>query len=173
MQIADTLAMFLCTLFAVSAVPKILNLSAFKELTAAYGILPDPIAGIFGMLLPFAELLGAALLLYGETAIYGALILLGLLLSFAWAVSTILRSKKTITCGCYGKFFDARADRFTLFKIGILAISALIVLIHTSAHPVRLSVKAAFLGGFLTVCLLTAQAVWTYHTKMMDRLKKR
>ncbi|MGI6125634.1 MAG: MauE/DoxX family redox-associated membrane protein [Planifilum sp.] len=170
-MIADVLAVFLCTMFVVSAVPKIINLPAFKELTVAYGVLPDPIAAAFGILLPFTELFGAALLLHGGTAIYGVLILLGLLLSFAYAVSTILRTKKTIDCGCYGKFFDAKADRFTLIKIGILTVAAFIVLIRATAHPVHLSLNTVLLGSFLTVGFLTAQAVWSYHTKAMDTLK--
>src|SRR5690606_37782247 len=168
---ADVLAVFLCTMFVVSAVPKIINLPAFKELTVAYGVLPDPIAAAFGILLPFTERFGAALLLHGGTANYGVLILLGLLLSFAYAVSTILRTKKTIVCGCYGKFFDAKADRFTLIKIGILTVAAFIVLIRATAHPVHPSLNTVLLGSFLTVGFLTAQAVWSYHTKAMDTLK--
>ena len=91
--------------------------------------------------------------------------------AFAYAVSTILRTKKTIDCGCYGKFFDAKADRFTLIKIGILTVAAFIVLIRATAHPVHLSLNTVLLGSFLTVGFLTAQAVWSYHTKAMDTLK--
>lgn len=172
-MLADILAMFLCTLFIVSAVPKLIHLSAFRELTVAYGVLPAPIARVLGTFLPFAELLGAALLFHGGTALYGSLILLVLLLGFAWAVTTVLRSQKTVSCGCYGKMLDARADRFTLFKTATLGAAAIIVLIRSFSHPVHPSPESIFFGSLLTVCLLTAQAVWSYHAKVMDRLKKR
>ncbi|MEW9032259.1 MAG: MauE/DoxX family redox-associated membrane protein [Planifilum fimeticola] len=172
-MLTDVLAMFLCTLFVISAVSKIAHLSAFRELTVAYGVLPAPIARGLGILLPFAELSGAALLCHGGTSLYGSLVLLVLLLGFAWAVSTVLRAKKNVSCGCYGKFLDASADRFTLFKIGVLAAAALIVMIRSFSHPVHPSPGSILLGSFLTACLLAAQAVWAYHAKVMDRLKNR
>jgi len=172
-MLADILAMFLCTLFIASAAPKLLHLSAFRELTAAYGVLPGPLARVLGSLLPFAELSGAALLCHPKTALCGSLILLLLLFGFAWAVSAVLRAKKTVRCGCYGKFLDARADRFTLIKIGILTAAAITVLIRSFSHPVRPSPESFFFGSFLTACLLAAQAVWTHHAEAMDRLKSR
>ena len=153
---------------------KIAHLSAFRELTVAYRGFARPDHRVRRILLPFAELSGAALLCHGGTSLYGSLVLLVLLLGFAWAVLHRPARQKKRQLRMLRQVRRQGGPVHPVQKIGVLAAAALIVMIRSFSHPVHPSPGSILLGSFLTALLFrAAQAVWSYHAKVMDRLKNR
>ncbi|EWG08773.1 MauE/DoxX family redox-associated membrane protein [Cytobacillus firmus] len=108
---------FLLMYFMISSISKILNLSQFSNTVMEYNVLPDKSAKLFGILLPFIELLASISLLLDSTKIYGLMALIFLLFCFGFSVIRVIKSGKKITCGCYGKLMDSKVDNLTLIKI--------------------------------------------------------
>jgi len=167
----SALAICLSVMFLVSAVLKILHFPSFIELVFAYEVLPRFFSKAFAIALPFLELAVSISLLFEQTLVYGTVLSLLLLLSFAYAVIRVLQERKVITCGCYGKFLDTKADGFTVAKISILMILAFTLILGKGSFPVQLTAESLLTGMAMTGVLLVAQAVWAAHQKAVGILK--
>lgn len=170
-SLLDVLVVFLSFTFLFSAIPKLIHLSSFVELVKDYGVLPTMISGAVAVLIPFGELTGATLLLFPETLQAGSLILLVLLLSFLYAVSQVIRRNKILTCGCYGKFLDAKADRYTWVKIIIMMSFPVLLLIYGNRVPFQFHIESIGAGILMVVFMLLLQKAWTVHQDTVQRLK--
>lgn len=94
--------LFLGLVFFSSALGKFAHWNSFIQNTVNYYVLPQRVAHIFALFLPWGELvLGVALLLAIALPIAGVLALL-LLLCFVVAIVLNLRRGRAIDCGCYG-----------------------------------------------------------------------
>ena len=115
-MVYSVLTVYLALTFLFSAIAKLRHMGSFVEVTQAYEVLSSPWDRIFACLLPFLEMGAVVFLLFRQTHVgeYGSLV--GLLSVFAWAVGSVIHSGRVITCGCYGKWMDAQADRFTLLE---------------------------------------------------------
>ncbi|WP_059171994.1 MauE/DoxX family redox-associated membrane protein [Bacillus sp. FJAT-27445] len=162
MSIFNLLIVFIITTFLISGLLKVINLKSFINLVHSYEILPKNFASIYGYTLPFIEIISPLLLINNRTFMLGVLLVLLMLLSFGYAVTSIIKDKKEITCGCYGKFIDAKADHFTLVKIIIIATTvSLVSIIQKQSHQINGS--EVFFGILLALLLLLVQGVWSFY----------
>ncbi|WP_373285932.1 MauE/DoxX family redox-associated membrane protein [Marinithermofilum abyssi] len=170
--IYSVLTIYLCSIFLFSSIFKFLRLPSFVALVEAYGVLPSPYDRIFGYLLPPIELLGASLLLFPSTAVWGSFLLMGLLLCFAYAIRSVIRSGKVITCGCYGDFLDVQVDRWTLTKIGFLFVTCIVLALgHHFSDEIHFRFPLITVGVTLALLTVLVQKVWSSHQKALSKLK--
>jgi hypothetical protein len=171
MDFLNGIAFSLFSLFILSSIQKMVHLRYFLEAVTAYHILPEPIARSAGVLIPLLELAGAVLLTSSKTVMYGAVILLLLLLSFLFAVVHVLKTKRNVLCGCYGRFLEAQVDGFTLIKIIFLLGFTVVVMLATHHHPIVYTPLSVSIGLFLTGLILLCQKIWTYHQQTVSMLR--
>ena len=110
----------LAAVFAVAATTKLADRAGTREAVVAFGA-PDWSAGALALLLPLAELTVAGLLLWPETAVYGAIGALLLLAIFSVAVGVSLARGRAPDCHCFGQLHSAPASWKTLVRNGVLA----------------------------------------------------
>ncbi|PTX64409.1 methylamine utilization protein MauE [Melghirimyces profundicolus] len=171
-MIYSVLTIYLCSIFLFSSVFKFLRLPSFVVLVEAYGVLPSPYDRIFGYLLPPMELLGAGLLLFQSTAVWGSFLLMGLLLCFACAIGSVIRSGRVISCGCYGSFMEAQADGWALTKIGFLfALCTVLAWGHHFSDTIHFRPPLITVGVTAALLTLLVQKVWSSHQKALSKLK--
>ncbi|MDQ0340748.1 hypothetical protein J2S00_003588 [Caldalkalibacillus uzonensis] len=161
----------LFALFLLSSLQKIVHLRHFLDTVTAYNILPQSIARVAGALIPFLELAGAILLTSAKTMMYGATILIFLLLSFLFAVVQVIKTKRNVICGCYGRFLEAQADLFTLVKIFVLLILTFVVILTPPNDAAVYTPLSVSIGLFLTGMILLCQKIWTHHQHTMRILR--
>jgi Methylamine utilisation protein MauE len=154
---------FLFCMLVVSSIPKIMNIKHFINLVKEYDFLPPTVLKIYGVILPFAELACAILLLIKGTTLYAAAIIITLLFSFLIGVLYMLNSDKIITCGCYGKFLDAKVSPFTVGKIVILMVASLIIIYFSKETNLETTFLPIVSGALLTILLLASEMVWSKH----------
>jgi hypothetical protein len=86
----------------LAALAKTRKAAAFRAALHAYQLLPDMLVAPVAWLIVAAEALGAVALLLPETRCAGAVLLSGLLLTFATALAVnVLRGRIDIDCGCF------------------------------------------------------------------------
>ena len=88
--------------FLPSALGKLANQRSFIRGVVAYQILPKRIARIFGLVLPWIELVLALALISGIALLIIGLAAAGLLICFMTAMIINLRRGREIDCSCYG-----------------------------------------------------------------------
>ncbi|MCZ8519459.1 MULTISPECIES: MauE/DoxX family redox-associated membrane protein [Paenibacillus] len=161
-----TIQMGLVIIFLLSAVMKLRDLSAFLQLAADYEVLPRRLSAVYGVLTPFLEIAGALMLLFPVTRIAGASLLLALLASFGGAVLAVILSGREVSCGCYGKWMESKADGFTLVKI-VLLLLLLVTLLLFPEEAMRLSWPSITLGLLLALVFFLLQMIWNYYQENM------
>lgn len=155
----------------LGALGKFIDYRAFVRLVVEYDVLPKRMALFIGALIPFAEVGVVLLLLYSHTFVYGIVLLSILFLSIGYAVLSLMKSNRRLSCGCYGKLLDAEADLFTLGKIAYLLLVA-IMLVWTWPDLDATSADFSYplLAGLcLTMLLFMAQKVWSFYRRFMEQ----
>lgn len=153
-----------------SSIPKIMYLKNFLILVEEYNFLPLPILKLYGILLPFAELVGAMLLSIKGMLVYASILIFILLASITLGVIYMLRTKKIITCGCYGKLLDSDVSTFTLIKLLFLASISLMLAFSNNQFQVELGVFPLLAGLFLTAILISTEKIWSNHKDAIKNL---
>ena len=110
----------LSSIFAVAAIAKLHDRPGSRQAIIDFG-LPAPLAGLFGLLLPLAELAVAVALVPASTAHWGALAALALLLLFVCGIGANLALGRKPDCHCFGQLHSAPAGWSTLARNGVLA----------------------------------------------------
>jgi len=127
-----TLALSLAALFGAAALHKLRLREQWPELLRQYRVLPEGTAGIAAVLLPLAEGLTAALLLWPRGRTAGALVAAALLLAYAGALALNLRRGRShIDCGCFGSHTRAGIAPWMVGRNCVLALLALALLLPT------------------------------------------
>ncbi|MFQ5615220.1 MAG: MauE/DoxX family redox-associated membrane protein [Anaerolineales bacterium] len=106
--------------FLRSGLGKVFDRRRTVQSVVAYDILPESIARVYGVLLPWVELTLAGLLLTGlwtQAAAYGLSLLL---VSFGIAVSINLIRHKEMDCGCAGRGAQEKLSWRTLVRVIVL-----------------------------------------------------
>ncbi len=156
----------------ISAVSKLISYKAFLQFVVNFHLFPRRISLIIGSLIPYVELMGAALLLLEPTRSKGAIILLSLLTMFSYAVTQVLRSKRRITCGCYGRLIDATVDRFTIGKIVYFFLVTIIIGFIKPLQNAEISALTIVIGTSLSFLVFVLQIMWQRYRETLDRLRK-
>ena len=112
-------------MFAVAALTKLADREGTRKAVGEFGA-PEWSAGALALLLPLAELTVAGLLLFPETAAYGAIGALVLLAIFSVAIGVSLARGRAPDCHCFGQLHSAPASWKTLARNGVLAALAVV-----------------------------------------------
>jgi peroxiredoxin/uncharacterized membrane protein YphA (DoxX/SURF4 family) len=116
----------LVVVFLVAGVGKLLDLKGSQQAMRDFS-LPGFLAAPLGILLPFAELAVVVALIIPDSAWWGALGALVLLLLFVAGIAYNLTIGRKPDCHCFGVFYSAAISKNTLIRNLVLAVVALLV----------------------------------------------
>src|SRR5215212_11370000 len=119
--------LLLALVFLVAGMTKLADRPGTQLAIVDFG-LPARLATPLGILLPLCELAVAAALLPTETAWWGALGALALLLLFSSGISINLARGHKPDCHCFGQFYSAPAGWSTIARNGLLAAVAAFII---------------------------------------------
>jgi hypothetical protein len=150
-----TLALALATLFAASAAHKLVAREHWSAIVRQYRLLPGILAAPVALLLPLAEALAAAALLWPRARAAGALGAATLLLVYAAALAiNLARGRTAIDCGCFGR---QRRQGIAPWMVGrnlVLAAMALALLLPTDGRALGAAEPGLALGFVATLAFL-------------------
>jgi thiol-disulfide isomerase/thioredoxin len=113
--------MVLAAIFLVAAISKLWSgLAKSRKTLTDFGVPPWLVASM-SIVLPFAELCIACLLLPASSARFGAISALALLLAFNFAIAANLALGRTPNCNCFGQLHSTPIGRSTLVRNSVLA----------------------------------------------------
>ncbi|HEX6388157.1 MAG TPA: MauE/DoxX family redox-associated membrane protein [Solirubrobacteraceae bacterium] len=118
----------LAIVFATAGVGKLRDRAGSQTALTEFGV-SERFAPTGAVLLPLAELAAAAALLVHQSARWGAVAALVLLLAFVAGISRALARGETPDCHCFGQIHSEPAGRGTLVRNGLLAAVALLVVV--------------------------------------------
>lgn len=95
-----TCAVFLAGVYFYGGIPKLLNIEAFADVVAAYGLVPDALVGTTAVILPLIEVVTAAGLLFKKK--WARISAVALLVLFISILSYGIYLGLDIDCGCFG-----------------------------------------------------------------------
>ena len=106
----------------IAGILKLGKPNEFVEAVRNYELLPKSIAAFAGRLLPVIELLAGIGLLSGILVLWSALTAVGLFVLFGLAVAiNLLRGRRDISCGCFGRRQDERLSWGLVARNALLA----------------------------------------------------
>ena len=100
--IGTVIRVFLGLILAWAGIVKIRNLEAFIEIVKAYNLLPEELVVLWGIFLPWIELVTGLFLISGLWHRSAVLSSSGLFFVFAAAVGINILRGADIACGCFG-----------------------------------------------------------------------
>jgi putative oxidoreductase len=111
----------LAIVFAVAAVPKLIDPGSFANDLLNYRLLPESLVGLFALFVPALELVIAAGLLHPHYQRGAALLSTVLLVSFAAAMAQARIRGIDLSCGCFGAAFESKVSWLTVARSTLLA----------------------------------------------------
>jgi len=124
----------LAGVFIASGIAKLLDREGGRQAVADFGI-PDRLAGPIAIALPFVELAVALLLIPRDTAWWGALGALALLVVFSAEIAYNLARGNRPDCHCFGQLSADPISPRHLIRNGVLALLALLVVARGQGDP--------------------------------------
>jgi hypothetical protein len=125
-----TIAWSLATLFAASALHKVLALSEWPGVVRHYRLVPDALTEVVAGALLGAQTLTAAALFFAPTRRIGAVSAAIQLTVFGAALwINIGRGRTSVDCGCFGSQLRSRLSMWMVVRNGVIAIVALSLLL--------------------------------------------
>jgi uncharacterized membrane protein YphA (DoxX/SURF4 family)/thiol-disulfide isomerase/thioredoxin len=144
----------LSAVFAVAGVTKLLDQKGTRDAVKNFGA-PQSLVPAVSFLLPIAELLTAAGLLFVQTTRPSAFAALLMLSVFVIAISVNLARGRTHDCHCFGQLHSRPLGWPTLMRNLIFALGAGVVLWQTQIRPgLSIFATVAQLGYFQWLLLL-------------------
>jgi peroxiredoxin len=125
--------LILAAVFLVSGIAKLFDLSGSQAAMRSFGV-PESLSRPGGILLPIVELAIAVLLLPVETARWGALLALILLVVFIAGVGYNLSRGRKFDCHCFGQLTTSEIGPSTLVRNAVLAVVAAFIAIPGFAN---------------------------------------
>lgn len=111
----------LAVVFAVAAVPKLIDPGSFANDLLNYRLLPENLVGLFALFVPALELAIAAALLWPRYQRGAALLSTVLLVGFAAAMAQARIRGIDLSCGCFGAAFESKVSWLTVARSMLLA----------------------------------------------------
>src|SRR5579875_1448406 len=139
-----TLALLLARLalaivFLVAGFAKLADRQGSRQAMTGFGV-PVLLAGPFGLLLPIAEIATAVALIPRDSARYGGIAALALLLLFCLGIGLSLARGEAPDCHCFGQLHSSPAGWSTLGRNAGLAVVAAFVVWQGWNNPGRSAV---------------------------------
>ena len=125
---------FLAIVFGIAGVSKAIDPLGSRRAMISFGV-PEKIAGLFGRILPYVEILIAFSLLPLGSAWWAAVAALGLLLLFTIAISVSLARGEAPDCRCFGQLHSEPVSKKTILRNLLLAAVAGVVVVRGSEDP--------------------------------------
>ena len=119
--------LILAAVFAVAGVAKLLDRNGTRQGLEGFG-LPARVAAPGSIVLPLVEIAVAILLLPVDTAWYGGIAALVLLLAFIGGIAYNMSRGRAPDCHCFGQLHSEPAGWSTLIRNGVLAAIAVFVI---------------------------------------------
>jgi uncharacterized membrane protein YphA (DoxX/SURF4 family) len=116
-------------IFLMAALSKLPDGFGFTENVRKFQILPEPVAKVYGISVPWLELLGAFLLFTGYYIWLAAGLVIVLVLGFMLAISVAISRGLDLNCQCFGLLYRERVGLSTLARDAVLLVSAVVVLL--------------------------------------------
>lgn len=126
--------LFLAAVFIISGFAKLADRAGSRQAMFDFGV-PAQLAGLFGTLLPFAELSTAVLLIPRATAWWGGLAALALLVVFVAGIAANMVRGQAPDCHCFGQLSSEPVGWHTLIRNLVLILVAGLLLIEGRANP--------------------------------------
>lgn len=176
--------LFLVAIFALAGIGKLLDLDGSENAIKDFGV-PDILAKPFSVLLPFAEIFVAILLLFVQTSWLGAIGGFLLLLTFIGGMLFQMAKGNAPNCHCFGQLHSELVSAKSLIRNGIFAILAFFLILSGKDNQ-GLSVFdssnnsdgnfMSFILGLATVGLLAAvvfylKKISEQQTQIMRRME--
>jgi thiol-disulfide isomerase/thioredoxin len=124
----------LAAVFVAAAFGKLADRAGTRAAVEGFGA-PAALVRPIALLLPFAELAAAGLLLFESTAVEGAIAALGLLVLFSAAIAINLARGRKPDCHCFGQIHSEPIGASTLARNAALAVAAGFVIAAGSDDP--------------------------------------
>lgn len=122
---AWVLCVSLAVVFAVAAVPKLIDPGSFANDILNYRLLPESVVGWLALFVPALELSIAAALLWPRYQRGAALLSTVLLVGFAAAMAQARLRGIDLSCGCFGAAFESKVSWLTVVRsVSLAAMSA-------------------------------------------------
>ena len=138
----------LAAVFVVAGLAKLADLAGSRQAMIGFGV-PASLAGVFGTLLPLAELATAILLIPLATAWWGGLAALTLLLLFVVGIAVTMARGQAPDCHCFGQLHSEPVGWSTVVRNVVLALIA--GLIVATGHTDAGSSAVAWMGDRSTM----------------------
>jgi len=123
--------LILAGFFLISSYGKLIDIERYSvDAVYNFGLLPMVLARLFGLVMPFIELLCGLGLLFGLLTRLSALGIALMSLSFFIAKAIVLAQGRSIECGCFGAVVDTLAS-VTIFMDVPMMVLALIVMLSS------------------------------------------
>jgi peroxiredoxin/uncharacterized membrane protein YphA (DoxX/SURF4 family) len=164
MEIALLIArLFLASIFALAGFTKATDLARSRRTFIEFGV-PEKLAGVVGWGLPFVEIAVAVALLPLETAWWGGVAALALMVMFAVGIGVNLLRGRKPDCNCFGQLHSKPVSWTTFGRNLVLAAVAALIVARPglSAFDWTADLKSGEVAGLvisLVAVLLLAAAV--------------
>lgn len=114
--------------FFAASFGKLQNQSLFINTVMGYGILPDSLARLYGLLLPWAELFVGCALILGIFPVFASS--LSVLLTISFSVASIYRLTSAVQkdCGCFGQLVQLSTPLSLTIDAVMLVIAVWLIL---------------------------------------------
>lgn len=123
------LRLILGVIFIVASISKIQDIDKFISTVSGYRMLPDSMAHLYAIIVPWVELFAGCALIPGVLISFSAALLIALIVSFIAASSYALLYAVNGPCGCFGKFLTLSHPAALTIDI-IMLIAAIILLFN-------------------------------------------
>ncbi len=114
----------LAAVFVWAAVAKLRDLNAFVSDINNYHLLPANWASYAAIAVPAFELAVALALVTGVAMRGAALVAVGMLVAFTFAITQAILRGINVDCGCFGAATQARTDWSSVVRNGVLIMAA-------------------------------------------------
>jgi putative oxidoreductase len=122
----------LAAVFAIAALPKLLDPGAFANDLLNYRVLPESLVGIVALFMPALELAIAVALLLPRLQRGAALLSTALMLCFAVAMAQARIRGIDLSCGCFGAAFESKVSWLTVARSLLFAAMSAVPLFWSS-----------------------------------------
>lgn len=122
------LRVILFAIFALAGIAKLYDLQGSKKAVKDFGV-PDALANPVAVLLPVAELIVAALLIFVQTSWFGAIGAAILLAVFIGGMAYQMAKGNAPDCHCFGAVHSEPVSPKSLIRNGIFVVPAIVLII--------------------------------------------
>lgn len=118
--------------FLFAGVVKLFDMRKFKLTVLQYGVLPVKIATVGAYLHPFFEIGAGGMLLFNYYALYGAILVIGMMIvANIFIVFAIKKQKKLEDCGCFGGVIKRPLGWHAVLENTVWTILAIIIVVYS------------------------------------------